>query len=138
VFSLDYPFPYWHDLTRCYTSQGWQMREQSVRHPDGLPGGLVRVRLDKPGYRYGHLLFCQFNGQGEPLEARRGAAQLSLFRHERTTRSLWSGHEQVDPPGPVYQWQVMVEGHAPLTEEEEAALEKWFVQAHGLVSQGMR
>jgi hypothetical protein len=139
LFSLDYPFPCWHDLTRCYTGQGWRMTDQVVAEPQGLPGGLVRVRLEKPGYRSGLLLFCQFDGAGQPLAARPGAARLSLFRHERSLRSLlpWRAEgAEGDPPAPVYQWQLMVEGHAPPSAEEGQALENWFVRAVGLIRKG--
>src|SRR5262249_31416119 len=30
ILSLDYPFPGWHDLTRCYTGQGWVIDEEMV------------------------------------------------------------------------------------------------------------
>ena len=29
------PFPAWHDLTRCYTGQGWTMDEQAIHKTDG-------------------------------------------------------------------------------------------------------
>jgi exosortase/archaeosortase family protein len=130
TFSLDYPFPAWHDLTRCYTGQGWRMEEQAVRQRPDVPGGLVVVRLSKPGRRSGYLLFCQFNGRGEPLPARRGAAYLSLFRHRAALGAAEQDGPADDPAGPVYQWQLMVEGHAPLSAEEEAALEEEFARTY--------
>jgi exosortase len=136
VFSLDYPFPYWHDLTRCYTSQGWQMDDQAVREEPEVAGGLVAVRLSKPAYRSGYLLFCQFNYRGEPLQARRGGAYLSLFRHDSAFRA-WQGRlgggseveEPADPPGPVYQWQLLVETSAPLGAEDRASVRALFARS---------
>src|SRR5262249_3350264 len=54
LLSLDYPFPAWHDLTRCYTGQGWRLDDQEVREVLGVPGGLVAVQLSKPAYRSGY------------------------------------------------------------------------------------
>ncbi len=124
ALSLDYTFPAWHDLTRCYTGQGWTLDEQVVRQADaaagGAPDGFVAVKLSKPGYRSGYLLFCQFDGKGAPLEPRLGAAYLSLYRQEaalrRWLRLLGGGSDgpPADPPGPVYQWQLFVESYSPL------------------------
>jgi exosortase len=135
VLSLDYPFPSWHDLTRCYTGQGWQRDSQEVRQAAEVPGGFVAVRLSKPASRSGYLLFCEFNGAGQPLAARRGAAYLSLFRHGSAlvawqARLGGEGAEgAVDPPGPVYQWQLMAETSAPLGPAEREALREVFARS---------
>jgi exosortase len=120
--SLDYPFPDWHDLTRCYTGQGWRIEEETV-HPaaeaDG-PVGHVEVRMTKPGYRSGYLLFCEFDPQGVVLEPRRGGSYLSVHRHQSALRRWWQVMNGTpaptpgDPPGPVYQLQLFVESYAPL------------------------
>jgi exosortase len=134
LFSLDYPFPSWHDLTRCYTGQGWRLEEQRLHEAEEVPGGFLAVRLSKPAYRHGYLLFCEFNGRGQPLQARPGAARLSLFRHEIATRSLWErltgkSGGAVDPAGPVFQWQLIVESSAAATPAEESALREMFARA---------
>src|SRR5262249_46720478 len=129
VLSLDYPFPAWHDLTRCYTGLGWQIGGEAV-HPAGAPesgpgGGYVELALTRPGYRAGSLLFCQFNPDGVPLEPRRGGAHLSVHRHESALRR-WLGQldgagaaPRADPRGPVYQLQLFVESYAPLSRAEQ-------------------
>jgi exosortase len=154
VLSLDYPFPAWHDLTRCYTGQGWRVEEETVQQfargrpsgkhgPDsalatsreGPPGGFVAVRLSKPAYRNAYLLFCELNGSGQALRPRPGGARLSLFRHEVVGRSLWArlaggtGGEIADPHGPIYQWQLVVESSAETTPAEADALRQMFTQA---------
>jgi exosortase len=125
LVSLDYPFPSWHDLTRCYTGQGWRLERQAVHAREGGAEGFVEVRLSKPSFRSGYLLFCQMDGSGRPLEPRPGGARLSLYRHESAFRR-WQerlggaeGLAPADPPGPVYQLQVFVESYAPLTGDEE-------------------
>ena len=138
ALSLDYTFPCWHDLTRCYTGQGWTMDGQVVRQADGEaggpPDGYVAVKLSKPGYRCGYLLFCQFDPRGEALEPRLGAAYLSLYRQEAAVRR-WLRRFQggpdlppSDPPGPVYQLQLFVESYSPLGAAEQVEAETLFLQ----------
>jgi exosortase len=137
LFSLDFPFPSWHDLTRCYTGQGWQLDEQCLHEAEEVPGGFLAARLSKPAYRHGYLLYCEFNGKGQPLPARPGAAGLSLFRHEVALHALWErltgkpARKAVDPAGPVFQWQLMVESSTEATEDEERALREMFARAFG-------
>jgi exosortase len=130
--SLDYPFPGWHDLTRCYTGQGWVVEEQLLRpgQPDG-DEGFVEVRLVRPAYRSGFLLFAQFDGRGTPLEPRRGGAYLSLHRHDSALRRWWRPAEEArtDPPGPVYQAQLFVESYAPLSPADEGESRALFAHA---------
>ena len=120
ALSLDYTFPGWHDLTRCYSGLGWAVDEQAVRPGVGPADGSVAVKLTKPGYRSGYLLFCQFNQDGAPLPPRLGAAYLSLYRQEAALRrwlhALGAGVEPTppDPPGAVYQLQLFVESYTPL------------------------
>ncbi len=137
ALSLDYTFPGWHDLTRCYTGQGWTMDDQAVRKSDGAaPDGFVAVKLTKPGYRSGYLLFCQFDQAGAALEPRLGASSLSLYRQEAALRR-WlrrlqgdPGRAAADPSGPVYQLQLFVESYSPFGASGRAAAEALFL--HGL------
>ena len=140
-FSLDFPFPYWHDLTRCYTSQGWTREDQAV-HPAGCaeaagPAGVVAVQLRKPAYRSGYLLFSECDGRGDWLAPRKGGAFLSLYRHESVLRQwgLTSGPKgeaaPTDPKPPVYQVQLFVESYAPLSGEQQAQARALFRTALG-------
>jgi exosortase len=140
LVSLDYPFPSWHDLTRCYTGQGWQVDAQAVRAEAGGPGGCVEVRLSKPAYRSGYLLFCEFDRAGRPLQARPGGPLLSTFRHASTFRRVWArlggeaeAEAAADPPGAVYQLQLFAESYSPLTDEEEASVRSLLLRAQGRV-----
>jgi exosortase len=135
TLSLDYPFPTWHDLTRCYTSQGWVIEEENI-----YPGadGFVEVKLTKPAYRSGYLLFAEFNGHGERFEARRGGPHLSLQRHDSALQRLWSRAtgETVssDPAGPVLQMQLFVETFSPLGDDDQAEARAFFVRARQALS----
>ena len=137
-FSLDYPFPSWHDLTRCYTGQGWAMDEQEIHKPAFAEGadqdGYVAVRFTKPGYRSGYLLFCQFNQDGAPLDPRLGAASLSVYRQEAALRRWWYRLQGIpdptpaEPAGTVYQLQLFVESYTPLGAADRAAAESLFLE----------
>jgi exosortase len=137
ALSLDYPFPDWHDLTRCYTGQGWVVDEETIHESagaEGPPGGFVEVKLSQPGYRSGYLLFCQFDGRGRPLPPRRGGFHLPAARHENTLRRLWHVARDnpeappVETPGPVYQLQLFWEGSAPPTPGQRQQAQALFVQ----------
>src|SRR5262249_47442569 len=124
------------DLTRCYTGQGWAMDEQVIRQ--ARPGGeapgeaFVAVRLTKPGYHSGSLLFWECDGSGAPLEARRRAAYPAAYRHPSLARRR-VGRAQGPPPpparpGPVYQCQLFVEAYGPLTPVEQGEVEQLFLE----------
>jgi exosortase len=132
VVSLDYPFPNWHDLTWCYVGKGWQIDTQTVRTDLGVPGGFMEVHLSQPNYRQGYLIFCEFGRHGEPLAARPGGTEASLFRHQTTllrarNRLGFDREPQSETSGPIYQLQVFCEEYDKLSNEDEAALVDLFV-----------
>jgi exosortase len=129
--SLDYTFPGWHDLSRCYTSQGWSIDRETVVPEEGH----VMLQLSKPGYRTGYLLFCQFDRQGELLSPRTSGAGLSLTRQASVLNrwlSRWRGvnvESATDSEGPIYQAQLFIEGYSPLSLEEQTKAGQLFVKA---------
>jgi exosortase len=73
--SVDYPFLGWHDLTRCYLSQGWLevARETCETSPDGeRTEPFVQVQLRRTDGATGLLLFSMMDGQGRPVVPRVG------------------------------------------------------------------
>ena len=140
--SLDYPFPGWHDLTRCYTSQGWVIEDQAVEGAgSNMSEKYVAIRLTKPGHRSGYLLFAEFDRRGKILEPRLGGADLSLTRQGQTVQRLWDrlqgapATNSVDSPGPVYQLQLFVESYAPLNQAEQDQTRALFLQGWRRLSQ---
>jgi hypothetical protein len=129
TLSIDYSFPDWHDLTRCYTGQGWAIEGQAV-HPAGP--GFVEVELSKAAYRSGYLLFTQFDRGGDILEPRLGGPLLSLYRHDSVLRRLWGRDGRPGPrpvAAPVYQLQMFVETNTPVNAAGRAELQAFFIQA---------
>ena len=70
MMSFDYAFPYWHDLTVCYNSVGWEFSAiDDFRAP--LAGGeidCVRFTMAKPiELLYGSGWFGEFDPNGNPV-----------------------------------------------------------------------
>jgi hypothetical protein len=89
--------------------------------------------MSQPTYRQGFLMFCEFGRHGEPLTARPGGTEASLFRHQTTLNRVRNrlGFDRETPSearGPVYQLQVFWEGYDKLANEDEAALVDLFVK----------
>ena len=136
--ALDYPFAVYHDLKVCYRGQGWQMEE--TLHPAGPEAGgfpgYWEVKMTQPGYRCGYLLFGQFDQYGTALVPRHTTVAEAMERRPSALRSLWDRFRgisepvqaHVDPPGPLYQYQVFVESYAPLTPVEEKEALALFLQ----------
>lgn len=139
TFSLDYPFPYWHDLTRCYTGQGWSLGAQTVWPLGKAANGFMEVALTKPGYRSGTLLFAQVDRMGTLLEARPGGALLSTYRHGKVLADFWDrlqgkpANPSAEPAGPVFQVQLFIESYQPLTEADSHQAREFFIQSVNLV-----
>jgi len=134
LFSLDYPFPSWHDLTRCYTGQGWRIEDQEIVPVD--EESAVCVRLSKPAYRSGYLLFTLIDTTGRPLEPRLGGAYVALHRHGTTleqVRQRLRGEAPGPTEGTAYQLQLFVESSTPLSLEEETEARALFARLVGEV-----
>jgi exosortase len=126
ALSIDHPFPGWHDLTICYTHQGWALGERTTGSGDDAVRGLVffESEMSKPGYRYGHLWFCEFDGGGLPLAPPPSSLSASL-RRQGSALARWmniirgeGGSNRSEPLGPIYQVQLFVESPVPFNAEE--------------------
>ncbi len=134
--SLDYPYPEWHQLTYCYTSQGWfiqkenECMETSSQQGQGI--GFMEVELTKPASRSGYLLFAQFNGEGEVLQPRYGGARLSLRRHfvalNTWNKKLQGEDWEEESEGPVYQFQLITENFQELSPVEKQETQRLFLE----------
>lgn len=134
LVSLDFPFPGWHDLTWCYTGQGWEVGGQGLGESEAVPGGFVEARLTRPVGRHGLLLVCEFDRAGRPYPARPGGAGESLFRHRAALDRLrgrvgLGAAGPPDPPGPAYQLQAFAEGTAAAGPAETVAVRDLFTRA---------
>lgn len=135
LVSADYPFPGWHDLTRCYTSQGWIIRNQRLIAATAESRGFVEVELERAGYQSGYLLFAELGPTGAELQPRLAGAQLSLHRQHSALARF--GHRlgftvEATPDEPqrqVGQVQLFIASEVPLKTEESTAAQLLFRQA---------
>lgn len=138
LVSVDYPFPGWHDLTRCYTSQGWIIRNQRLIPATPESRGFVEVEFERAGYQSGYLLFVEFGPTGAELKPRLAGAQLSFHRQQsalaRFKQRLGFTVEASpdEPQQQVGQLQLFIASEVPLKTEESTAAQ--FLFKHALVA----
>jgi exosortase len=137
--SLDFPFPGWHEWPECYRNQGWEVEEKADRTGTGerQPAHYSERTLKKAGMRHAQLFFCEFDCAGQVLEPERGGVGATVRRHESALGRLlgWNqpsaATQRIAPP--VYQFQLLVEGDAPLTTAEGAAARNCFFTAYAVM-----
>lgn len=89
VVSLDQTFPGWHELTTCYTNQGWNLVSQGrVRKrpsdwlenvPEGEQWDYIEARFEKKTGEKGYLLFSHIDALGEGMEVPENWGTLNSF-----------------------------------------------------------
>jgi hypothetical protein len=127
--ALDYPFAGYHDVTVCYTVQGWKVlerRSSQVKDSKGtVPCAEVQME-DEKGLR-GALWFSTVNEQGEWVE---------LPVSERAFVDRWKISGRVEPT--TYRLQVLVTTFAPLPPAEQAQVRQLFENARALIWNQLR
>ena len=121
ALSLDYQFVDWHDLTLCYTGQGWIMEGSRVgalgRSGTRDARSLVEADFINLEGRHGHLIYGLFDRRGRvvtPPEAR-GFVQALIARLRSWLVRSSQGSEAAD--GLNYQYQLFVESDQPPSSE---------------------
>jgi exosortase len=142
IISIDYPFRGWHELTTCYRADGWKM---DTRHVIDVPRTPTSADVVKEGERcveavfqrpevgnYSYLLFTTFNDQQQPLPAEQLNAVQKLV--ERITgfgerlRTLGASGSGRNDQVQSFQLQVLMQGAAPPTEEDQREAMAMFVE----------
>ncbi|MEM7785223.1 MAG: exosortase U [Planctomycetota bacterium] len=75
-FSVDQPFPGWHELTTCYKNVGWKLVERKVvqpsqildSQPDESDWAYIEARFERNTGEKGYLLFSLFDSFGNPMQ----------------------------------------------------------------------
>jgi hypothetical protein len=118
--SLDYAYQGWHDLSLCYTSSGWEVKEHETCPPTSQAPACTELLLKKPLAVYGYLRFAALDSQGRWLEDPTPThLQEALYR-----RLL---HREA--PATVYQVQLLLESPLPLEAAEQQFVRQLFDQA---------
>lgn len=141
VVSLDYPFLGWHDLTTCYSVDGWKIdkREvapvpQSPESPDAIGPAerYVKTSMRRPEKNdYGFVAYQCFNDRKVPIPVPEFNVfalirdRLKAYRQRLLTfGASGSGlNDQVR----TYQMQVLMQDHGELFDKDRAEAERLFV-----------
>ena len=127
TIAMDYPFKGYHDVTICYTGNGWDILQKEIRTAPGAalePVAYVDVRMQREMLVQGTLLFSTLDEQGRWIDGSFLKRNLS----ERF-RSMFS--EQTI--GTTYRVQVLVPSFLPLTPATEDQVRNLFLQARNLL-----
>jgi hypothetical protein len=121
--ALDYPFRGYHDVTVCYSGQGWQFLGMSA-HPGEGPqnkGSSVEVLMQKGFLKSGTLYFSTIDEFGNWPD---GSAVKRTFRDRFKIGTA-------DPT--TYRIQALVTGYTPLPDPDRAQVTAFFAQARELL-----
>lgn len=131
--ALDYPFVGDHDLSVCYSNQGWEVTEET-RHNvelDGNSSPFVEVHLQKHSGEHGLLFYTLFDTDGQSMnQSNNELWKQILYRFERSplfnaaeSKGLWKRVHRVES----YQFQLFVPTNGPLTEAQREEVRERFV-----------
>ena len=139
VASLDQTFPGWHELTTCYTLQGWKVISRKAlstsqamgleKAPEGKPDDwdMIEVKLQKPTGEQGYLLFSHFDSFGEGLTAPKHWGSITGFINQVTNR-LSHRIRATLVNGEAYQIQVFMTSYNDFEPEVLAEARKRYVR----------
>jgi exosortase len=127
IFSLDYTFYNWHDLTVCYRMNGWRMEETNERTVP-LPNGDFDVYIEARFRRVedgqnGYLLFSLVDEVGKVQAARPHESMLNN-RIRRLKEAL-----ERRPTEIRFQTQVFVTSYNSFNSQERDRIREFFLKS---------
>lgn len=131
MLSFDFPFPgMWHELTECYTANGWKPIERQVASAEiggksGEPWKYVEATFMKSGGRFGALCFSEFDQYGTPYEP-----QTDWYREGS---SFWASRNLYLKERQIFQVQVWFEGTTKATAEQQKKARELLLEARSLI-----
>ena len=122
--ALDYPFRGYHDVTICYTLQGWRITRQQRQAGQGTNSSmaLMEVEMNKAPVSQGSLWFSTVDEQGHWMETPVVGRKV-LERLQLTGR--------IEPVS--YRVQVLLTGYGPPAPAERDAARQLFEAARELL-----
>ena len=129
--SIDYTFTGWHELSICYTNNGYNITNKTVDgtvEGDDLKDPYMRVEMVMPHTgQHGYLLFCLFDENGKRMKPPVGREE-KLFRqrldniYAKITGKEVAGGMTI----PTYQVQVFIPTYGELTEAEKTLAAQFY------------
>ena len=122
--ALDYPFRGYHDVTVCYTLQGWHITRQQRQTGQGTNSSmaLMEVEMNKMPVSQGSLWFSTVDEQGHWMET-------PVVEQRFLDRLQLSG--RMEPVS--YRVQVLMTGYGPSPPAEREAARQLFEAARELL-----
>jgi exosortase/archaeosortase family protein len=132
--SASYPFEGWHEVTECYSGQGWIIGEREVEAGEAEGAGpRVAAGMEKPLDRIGLLVFALGDERSEPLSPPpRGRRAVLRERWSSGLARLLVGQPSGASgagSGPSYQVQVLWESEEPPTPADQVQVRELFERA---------
>ncbi len=126
IISLDQPFPGWHELTRCYQNNGWNLMAQGrqykeAKRVDGKDWPYIQVEFTRPTGENGFLLFSFFDTHGEPFDAPTEWGAIKKFLVRVKNRLSPEIRERLFN-SESYQVQIFIGSAHKLTDEERETI----------------
>ena len=125
VVSLDQPFPGWHELSICYTNQGWKVKDRVRRDEPSLTDGqnwpYIEIELQNDLGEFGYLLFSFFDTEGQAFDAPEQWDTATSLYHRFRNRLSYRFREQLFQ-SETFQAQIFVPSTRPLSEAELAEI----------------
>lgn len=122
--ALDYPFKGYHDVTICYTGNGWEVYAKRTRQAsesqDGVP--CVEVRMQKTMGARAALWFSTLDQKGNWVDGSYVGRTLAERFREKTSST-------------TYRVQLLTTSYLPLTPESEESMATLFREARTLLAQ---
>ena len=114
--SFDQTFPGWHELTKCYTNQGWKLvKRERIPNDDNAEVDealqewpYIEAHFEKDTGERGMLVFSLFDGFGEPFDPPKTWGLFSQIVHRATGRIGHRARARLFQ-GEGYQTQVFVQ-----------------------------
>ncbi len=139
--SFDQAFPGWHELTKCYTNQGWQLvdRQKKVGEMPNADGTkkewhYVEAHFEKQTGETGMLVFSLFDAFADPFDPPENWNFVTQLWHrgsnrlgERVRARLFHGS--------AYQTQIFVAGFGPISEEYRDEITTNYLQLREIMRQ---
>ena len=122
--ALDYPFKGYHDVTLCYTGNGWEAYSQRTRQPSESPDGIpcLEVKMMRTMGARASLWFSTMDQKGQWLEGSYvGRTLMERFREQTSSTT--------------FRIQALITSYLPLSTETEASAASLFRGARKLLAE---
>lgn len=114
LFSMDSPFPSWHDLAVCYQNIGWTLLDQTdVSYPEGSPvaGQRTELSLNRTDEGYQYVYFAAHDAEDRPVmvpQLYRVDMTRRFFDEIRSLKQIM-GQQHQSATAPIYQMQLVTQ-----------------------------